>query len=496
MLCGALIAVLLIGLAAAAARVGAQPPSQPLLYLYPPSYVATSLGEFTIDVNIFNVSNLQGFEFKLGYNTTILDVTNVTLGPMMFFPFVYFDWHRYPVDGYIRVKANITSGETANGTGTLATITLNATYRGAASCALDLYETALTDPQGGSISHEVADGEYEFVVLSLTVTTAKKPPTNYAEWYYGRRYWELHYVDNPVYLYGNLTASGSWAREVEEGGGLVALEMVDPRGESRVCRTLLAGPNPPAGDFVITALYPSDSTGGPVYPPIYSAGSAEDPGIEPAYFTVTIENRGTAPETVTVILNAYDSSGRPIRLADGISGELDPGDNTTDRIAVYIPQWASDGNATVYASVVTGDPRSGGVSRCPEGSTWFNITGGTEVFPGEEGPTGIAADYNLSFRLPRNPRMGNYTVYVSSTYREAHVEGATTFMFKVLADAGPGEWPNHGDGHVDISDLGILGRAWYSRPGDPNWDPRADFNLDGIVSVSDLAILGRSWYKY
>jgi hypothetical protein len=48
---------------------------------------------------------------------------------------------------------------------------------------------------------------------------------------------------------------------------------------------------------------------------------------------------------------------------------------------------------------------------------------------------------------------------------------------------------------VDGVDLGLLGLAWYSKPGDPNWNPNADINGDGLVDGSDLALLGFNWFK-
>jgi parallel beta-helix repeat protein len=48
---------------------------------------------------------------------------------------------------------------------------------------------------------------------------------------------------------------------------------------------------------------------------------------------------------------------------------------------------------------------------------------------------------------------------------------------------------------VDGSDLGLLGFAWYSKPGDPNWNPNADLNNDGLVDGGDLGILGFYWFQ-
>jgi hypothetical protein len=51
----------------------------------------------------------------------------------------------------------------------------------------------------------------------------------------------------------------------------------------------------------------------------------------------------------------------------------------------------------------------------------------------------------------------------------------------------PGDLNN--DNKVDLSDLGILSRAFGSTPADSNWNRNADINRDGAVSLIDLAIL-------
>lgn len=52
-----------------------------------------------------------------------------------------------------------------------------------------------------------------------------------------------------------------------------------------------------------------------------------------------------------------------------------------------------------------------------------------------------------------------------------------------------------GSGRVDGFDLGSLGLAFGSRPGDPNWNPGVDLNGDGVVDGSDLSLLGVNFGK-
>lgn len=78
------------------------------------------------------------------------------------------------------------------------------------------------------------------------------------------------------------------------------------------------------------------------------------------------------------------------------------------------------------------------------------------------------------------------------------IEGITNFRFNIIIEAQsagstaiPGD--ANGDGKVNSLDLFILAKAWGSKVGDPNWDPRADFNEDNRVDVHDLFILSKNW---
>ena len=48
---------------------------------------------------------------------------------------------------------------------------------------------------------------------------------------------------------------------------------------------------------------------------------------------------------------------------------------------------------------------------------------------------------------------------------------------------------------VNSQDLALVGKAWNSSIGTPNYDIRADLNGDGRVDLVDLAILGKNHGK-
>ena len=75
-----------------------------------------------------------------------------------------------------------------------------------------------------------------------------------------------------------------------------------------------------------------------------------------------------------------------------------------------------------------------------------------------------------------------------------YIEGISSFSFDIIITGSvnlPGDI--NGDGLVGSGDLGLLGWAWGSTIGEPNYIPEADLNGDGVVNSGDLGILGAHW---
>ena len=125
----------------------------PTLYVNPPAQSGNLGTVFTIDIDIAHVQDIIGFDLKLGYNTMALDALDAVTGQLVSPPFME------------QIEINETEGYVwfyvmcwpADGNGTLATITFNATCADCAICILDLYDTVLEDLTG-PINHDVCDG--------------------------------------------------------------------------------------------------------------------------------------------------------------------------------------------------------------------------------------------------------------------------------------------------------------------------------------------------
>jgi len=112
------------------AGVNASP--QTTVYVYP-EISEVKVGEtFTVDIKIGDVSGLQGLDFRLTYDTCILDGLKVVEGPFMASggPTFVIKMEVEDEIGLVWVAIVIYGEAWADGSGTLATITFNATASG------------------------------------------------------------------------------------------------------------------------------------------------------------------------------------------------------------------------------------------------------------------------------------------------------------------------------------------------------------------------------
>lgn len=152
--------ILLLVISTSVAGVRAQ--TTPTISVYPTSYEAENIGViFQTNVTVQGVTDLAGFEFKLGYDTAVLTATEIVDGGIYesYFPLIS---EIYDAEGYLHYSVmELTGVVSFDGDGILATITFNAT--GLGETALDLYDTILGDSLGDPITHDLIDGQVTVV---------------------------------------------------------------------------------------------------------------------------------------------------------------------------------------------------------------------------------------------------------------------------------------------------------------------------------------------
>lgn len=152
-----LIAILVIVLAYV---ILTSSPSSTVLSVYPQTVQGIADQNFTINVTISNVADLFGWELKLGWNPSLLDVTNVTEGPFL----------RSTGQTFFSPQVNNTEGQLiadcslvgnisgASGQGTLMIVQFNVKESG--TCDLNLHDTQLLNSSEQLITHTVHHGHF------------------------------------------------------------------------------------------------------------------------------------------------------------------------------------------------------------------------------------------------------------------------------------------------------------------------------------------------
>jgi len=261
---------------------------------------------------------------------------------------------------------------------------------------------------------------------------------------------------------------------------------------------------------------------------------------------MVLRNIAMKTKMATFTLVVYDCESHPIANTTLEDVGLEPGETSIYVLCeLEIPKWAFFGYAMVYANAYTAPPHLGGTSYCPEASAGFRITLGdvavvsvtpslTKVYAGgvvnvtvtvrNEGRetetfnvtayadedvavigdeviiriqtvTELAPSNQTTLTFTWNTTgvtPGNYTISAQASIVPAETDtNDNTYtdgwvVVRIVGDV-------DGDRDVDWVDLGLLGLAYGSRPGDDNWNPNADFDDDGEVTWIDLGLLGLNY---
>lgn len=153
------------------------------LYVNPPEIIDPALvppKTFTIDINLYNIENMYGYEFNLTFNKNVLICLSIDVHDVLNETNYVTDSVISNTKGFVWVKVDyyppaepITSYENI----TLVTITFRVKSMGVSS--LDLHDTQLVDPEGQAIPHEVGDGLFISLIRDVAVVDVK-PEMNYA----------------------------------------------------------------------------------------------------------------------------------------------------------------------------------------------------------------------------------------------------------------------------------------------------------------------------
>jgi len=156
------------------------------LFVNPPSIINPTMvppSNFTVDIKVANVTNLYDYQFKLGYNTLMLNCLGAIIIP--FNNETNFVTELYLDDEMGFIWVNVTYHPPAEPLTTanpvkLAIIFFQVANRG--ESILDLYDTRLSDPYDEEIIHYVSDGYVAVIWHDVAVVNVVPPAIVYERW--------------------------------------------------------------------------------------------------------------------------------------------------------------------------------------------------------------------------------------------------------------------------------------------------------------------------
>jgi len=404
-----------------------------------PSSLATNVGEaFNIDVAVSNAMDLYGWEYRLGWNATLLDAVKVLEGPFLKGAGrpTFFTYNLNSSEGWMIVDCTLL-GEIpgVNGGGVLSTVTFYA--KNAGECPLDLFNISLINSNDQTILSQDADGywrstpPHDIAVVSLDVSPTTAIPGTILD---------INVTFQNQGSYPEVFNVTVYANSAFIGIQQVSLNVAS----STMVQFIWNTTGFEKGDYSVNAF------------------------VDPVPGEVDIaDNSKAADSLITILALGHDIAVRnivPFKTVVGQGFSL----NVTVTVKNY-GQFVEAFNVTLYFDA--------------------NIIGmqGVVLSSGEAG----------QLLFPKNSSVlakGNYTLCVTA----GPVSGETCTADNTLTEGwGMITTPGDVDGErsVNIYDAIIIAWAYNSVPGSFNWNPNADINSDDAVDVYDAIILASNFGK-
>jgi hypothetical protein len=191
---------------------------------------------FEVNIEVSDVADLYGWEFKLGYNASLLELVNVIEGVFLNSNRdTYFVPKNMSTDGYLLAGCTSLRNVTGvSGDGTLATVEFRAKTLG--SCTLNLYDTKLVNSEKQLVGHDELDGTVTVVDITSPAIEILSPqnltccsslvPLTFTVYDYSPISWIGYSLDDQP----NTTITGNTIISVENGTHRVVVYANDTFG--------------------------------------------------------------------------------------------------------------------------------------------------------------------------------------------------------------------------------------------------------------------------
>ena len=418
----------------------------------------TPCNNFTVDVNLDRVVDLRDFEFRLQYNTTILDTVEVAVNPIFSSPLIEMN----ETEGRLRVASSASPSFSGN------LILANVTFHvvGTGESVLDLYDVTLIDDWDDEIPYNTpGDGFFSNVLKAKLFVFPPEiiDPTMSP----GSLFSVDIQIDDVYDLYAYSFHMSYETYVLTCLGATIKPPTSDPHFVTEI------SVNDPLGEIFVSVDYYSPA------PPITILSNTT---IVTIFFMV--QNYGCT------VLDLHDTivtnpSGDPIThdVGDGFFCTL---------VADVAITWVETSRNFVYpgrtVDVIVVTANLGDITSTFNVTAYYdNTTIGTQTvvdLPPNKNKTltfvwdttGLEScnNFTISARASTVPYELNFT---NNYYEDGWVK------IKILGDV-------NNDGVVDIFDLVLAGNAYGTSAGDPRFNPEADVAPRyGVVDIFDMVTI-------
>jgi len=443
------------------------PPKIAELYVDPPEIFdlnMTPCNSFTVNISVLNVEDLYTFEFKLGYDNTVLNAVDVEPG----FPIpseATFNVTINNAAGYLWVYASLYPlYGTITGNETLAKVHFHVIALG--ESVLDLYDVQLLDTAGEPLSFTVTDGSFKNVILA---TIAVEPQE----------------IMNPsLGPYSTFDINITIAH-VENLYGYEFKLFFDPKVILCIdveIRTVFNETN-----FVPNLQI--DNFAGCLWVNVTYYPPAEPINVTSPEAFVTVEFRVKALGCSPLTLNET-------KLVDA-DGQLIPHEVVSGNFCTIKRDIAVETVTVLPAEVYEGGKIN--VTLTVRNNGDINETFEVEIYCNESLIQTISildlapnqtATKNIEWETDGLPP-GFYMLHVIASELPYEVNatnnfGEAPFRILILGDV-------NSDDVVDIYDAMIAAGAFGAYPGHEKWNPRCDLNNDSVIDIFDIIIIANNF---
>ncbi|OGD48495.1 hypothetical protein A3K79_02535 [Candidatus Bathyarchaeota archaeon RBG_13_46_16b] len=448
------------------AKVEVTPPA-----VMDPSLVPSST--FDINITATKTSWLHGFILSLSYNATVIECIDLQEGNLLqsFGPTTIF-FTTDNILGEIYGSLNLTDPNAeANGNGTLIELTFHVKDTG--ESPLDIHDTQLYDRLLAPLPHTTKDGYFNNVLMPIL------------------------YVDPPLIIDPSMMPGDEFQVDIRVANvsNLYDFEF-----------TLLYDTNVLNGLGIVTYPFGNatsfdlefqlNDTEGLIwvrvqyYPPAEPLTTLDPVTLVKIFFQ--IQSYGATPLDLTDTSLSDYFGGQITHIAqDGFVSVLQRDvaivDISTAQTEIY-KGWTIKINVTA--------------ANLGDIAETFNVTlfiSGHNV--GMQTVTGLAPNDTtvLQFSVSTSPAWfepcHNYTLAAEASQVPYEIDITNNYLedgyvhIRLMGDI-------NGDKYVNAQDAILLGLAFGSRPGSPNWNPAADLNQDTYINAKDVVLLGMNFGAY